>query len=46
MGYLDWELESYQNYHDSTCNVCGESKDPDYYDCRCRDEDDDEHLGI
>jgi hypothetical protein len=46
MGYLDWELESYQNYHDSTCSVCGESKDPDYYDCSCKDEDDDVHLGI
>lgn len=45
MGYLDWELESYQYYQDTTCGVCGECTDPDYYDCRCEEEED-EHLGI
>ena len=46
MGYLDWELESHQYYQDTTCGVCGECTDPDYYDCKCEDEEDEIHLGI
>jgi len=38
MDYLSRELEEYQYRIDTTCYKCGESTDPDYYDCRCSDE--------
>tara|TARA_R110002050_G_scaffold78200_1_gene166921 strand:- start:745 stop:879 length:135 start_codon:yes stop_codon:yes gene_type:complete len=42
MDYLSRELEEYQYRIDTTCEKCGESTDPDYYDCNCEDEDEEE----
>jgi hypothetical protein len=34
MDYLDRELASYQEYHDATCEICGETSYDDWQ-CNC-----------
>ena len=40
MDYLDYELQSYYEMLDSTCDECGGCLIEEYYDCSCEDEDD------
>ena len=40
MDYLDYEIHSYFEMLDSTCDECGGCLIEEYYDCSCEEEDD------
>lgn len=42
MDYLDYELERYQYYQDTTCEHCGGCLEEEYFDCTCDDGEEEE----
>lgn len=44
MDYLDYEIHSYFEMLDSTCDECGGCILEEYYDCTCEEEDDDDIM--